>query len=147
MNVSISGTHRVSLQPTHKPTRKEFTAVVVKAADGTELPEIAWRELVTNVKPRSITRVLKHKGFQISAIFNEKAYLEARKQYRQLAKHQVVDVAFQAAGIAHESHIDKAIKELLPMFHGVSAKKTAIVLKNVIRTVTNGVTPKEAVAA
>lgn len=137
--------HRIApFHPTSKPIRKDFTQLVIKAADGTEVPKESWSTMVAGVKPRSVTRVLKHRGLTVTAVFDKDKYLEARKQYRYQTKHQVIDVAFKAAGIDHEPHLDKALKSLLPIFQETSPKHTAVVLKNIIRTVYDGILAKKA---
>jgi hypothetical protein len=123
MNVSIN-----------KPTRKDYIHIAVTAADGTDIPETVWRDMVSGVKPRSITRILKHKGFITTGVFDKKEYLESKKNYS-LHFNNLVDAAFQVAGVAKEPHLTHTVNTLRPIIESMPLKKAIAMIKNVIKTV------------
>ena len=128
-----------------KPSRRDFYRDVVLGGDGQILDESVWKPLAGDAKGRALAGKLRKNGMQIVHVFDKPKYEEAKTAYGQNIKQAriserdflIVD-AFTKANHPVEPHIERALKDLLPIFQSVSPAKTAIVFKNIVRAAANG---------
>ena len=128
-----------------KPSRQDFYRDVVLGGDGGILDESVWKPLAGDSKGQALAGKLRKNGMQIVHVFDKPKYEEAKTAYGQNIKQAriterdflIVD-AFAKANHPVEPHIERALKDLLPIFQAVSPAKTAIVFKNIVRAAANG---------
>lgn len=146
--VSVSETNPapISVSTIIKPNRQEFYKDVVLNAAGEVVDESVWKPLATDVKSgRALAGKLRRNGMQIVHLFDKPGFEKAKSEYRQASKQAkiterdtLIITAFQKAGVPVEPHIERALKDLLPVLSCATTAKAGIVLKNVVKTVAQG---------
>ena len=134
-----------------KPSRKDFYRSVVLNAKGEIISEDQWKPLVgESDSGRALSGKLRRNGLQIVHVFDKPQYDAAKQSYSAAAKQakiterdMLIIGAFTKAEVPVEPHIERALKDLLPIFERVSLPKTSVVFKNVVRTIANGIGTKE----
>lgn len=130
-----------------KPKRQDFYRDVVLNASGDVVDESVWKGVVGDEKltGRALAGKLRRNSMQIVHLFDKPGFEKAKSEFRSASKtaknaarESLIVGAFQKAGVQNEPHIERALKDLLPLFSETSPAKTGIVLKNVVRTISNG---------
>jgi hypothetical protein len=130
-----------------KPQRATFYRDVVLNAAGEVVEETSWKPMIGDQKlsGRALAGKLRRNGLQMVHLFDKPAFEQAKTAYRQASRaakiterDSLIVGAFQKAGIEVEPHIERALKDLLPVLSCVTPSKAGVVLKNVVRTVAHG---------
>lgn len=128
-----------------KPVRREFYRDVVLNAQGGVLDESVWKPIIGESKGRSAAGKLRKAGMQIVHVFDKPEYESAKRTYSSSVKQAkicerdfLIVGAFSKAGQPVEPHIERALKDLLPLFNSVSQSKATSAFKNVIKIVAHG---------
>jgi hypothetical protein len=128
-----------------KPNRQAFYRDVVLNAQGQAIDESVWKPVVGEVSGRALAGKLRRNGMQIVHLFDKQGFDAAKTVYRSCARQakiterdSLIISAFQKAGVPNEPHIERALKDLLPILEGTSSSRAAVILKNVVKTVVNG---------
>jgi hypothetical protein len=130
---------------TQKPSRQSFYRDVVLNTQGQPIDESVWKPVVGDITGRALAGRLRRNGMQIVHVFDKPAFESAKANYRSTVRQakiterdSLIIGAFQKAGVPNEPHIERALKDLLPILEGTPASKAAVILKNVVKTVANG---------
>lgn len=126
-----------------KPVRRAFYRDVVINTAGEPIDEATWKSIVTvGDQQRSISAQLSKHGMQLVHLFDRPAYETAKKEYRELQRVALITErdslifdSFNKANVPLEPHLERALKDLLPLFGAVVPSKTRTVFKNIIKTV------------
>ena len=130
-----------------KPQRAAFYRDVVLNAAGEVVEETTWKPMIGDQKlsGRALAGKLRRNGLQMVHLFDKPGFEHAKSTYRQASKaakiterDSLIVNAFQKAGVEVEPHIERALKDLLPVLSCVTPSKAGVVLKNVVRTVAHG---------
>lgn len=128
-----------------KPTRCDFYVDVVLNSKGEVIEESVWKPVVGDTAGRTRTGKLRRNGMQLVHVFKKAEYEDAKRSFadqsrkaRIAERDSLIIGAFQRADVPNDPHIERALRDLLPIFNGTPASKTANVLRNVVKTVANG---------
>ena len=129
-----------------KPTRRDFYVDVVLNAKGEVIDETTWKGVVGDTTGRTRAGVLRRSGMQLVHVFKKGDYEEAKRKFadqsrkaRITERDSLIIGAFQRAEVPTDPHIERALRDLLPVFGNTPTAKTANVLRNVVKTVANGI--------
>jgi hypothetical protein len=140
-------TQPISVSEIIKPQRAAFYRDVVLNAAGEVVEEATWMPMIGDQKlsGRALAGKLRRNGLQMVHLFDKPGFEQAKTSYRQASRaakiterDSLIVGAFQKAGIEVEPHIERALKDLLPVLSCVTPSKASVVLKKVVRTVAHG---------
>ena len=142
---SIPSTTETTASPALcKPVRKSFYRDVVINAAGSIIDESVWKPLVDKAEGRAAAGALRRQGLQLVHVFDRPGYETAKKEYSVALKaakiterDMIIFNAFHRADVKVEPHIERALKDLLPIMTSVSTNRATVALKNVVRTIAN----------
>lgn len=129
-----------------KPTRREFYVDVVLNAKGEVIEESTWKSVVGDATGRTRAGMLRRSGMQLVHVFKKNDYEEAKRKFADQARKarvterdQLIISAFQRAEVPNDPHIERALRDLLPVFANTPVAKTSTILRNVVKTVASGI--------
>lgn len=132
--------------PSTKPARKDFYRTAVLSSAGTPVPETEWKGVVQDLQGREANKVLRTHGWQMVRVFARDQYKAAQSAYRSAVKAtrvafkaNVINEAFEKAGTPKEPHLERALRNILPVLSKEPEHRIVTVLKNIIKTTTNAV--------
>jgi len=122
-------------------SKHDFYHQQVVDIEGRPLPEGLLKKLIPgDVTGRKFTFQLKKHGLKKEWVFDEVSYKTSKANYckaKELQRYALISEAFTQASTLKEPHIEHALQSLLPLFKGVSVKKTLIAFRNIVQNVAN----------